>query len=101
MFTSNAVIDETVTFILYETGNHTFAEEILHFLTSSRFLQVLYIDESIHEDACNIFGRYKNQMFSMVDCTSFAVMKKYKIKTALTLDKHFTTAGFKIISGKT
>jgi uncharacterized protein len=38
--------------------------------------------------------RYDDQDFSLADAVSFAVMTRRGITEALTLDRHFTTAGF-------
>ena len=38
--------------------------------------------------------RYDDQDFSLTDAVSFAVMTERDITEALTLDRHFTTAGF-------
>jgi predicted nucleic acid-binding protein len=42
-------------------------------------------------------GKYADQAFSFTDAVSFAVMKSRGITTALTLDRHFQTAGFATI----
>jgi uncharacterized protein len=39
-------------------------------------------------------ARYDDQDFSLTDAVSFAVMTERGITDALTLDRHFTTAGF-------
>jgi len=39
-------------------------------------------------------ARYDDQDFSLTDAVSFAVMTKRGITEALTLDRHFATAGF-------
>jgi len=45
-------------------------------------------------EAWQLFQRYRDKRYSFTDCVSFAVMKRLKLKTALTFDKHFTQAGF-------
>ena len=41
--------------------------------------------------------RYDDQNFSLVDAVSFAVMTERGITEALTLDRHFATAGFVVL----
>ena len=41
--------------------------------------------------------QYKDKKWSLTDCVSFLVMKEENIEEALSADKHFTQAGFKIL----
>lgn len=43
--------------------------------------------------------RFGDQSFSLADAVSFVVMAQRGIREALTLDRHFATAGFLIIPG--
>jgi predicted nucleic acid-binding protein len=43
--------------------------------------------------------RYADQSFSLTDAVSFQVMKSRRIRDALTLDSHFSTAGFVMVAG--
>ena len=43
--------------------------------------------------------RYGDQDFSFTDAVSFAVMTELGIREALTLDQHFSTAGFVAVPG--
>lgn len=45
--------------------------------------------------------RYSDQDFSLTDAVSFAVMTERGIKEALTLDRHFATAGFVMVPSAT
>jgi len=40
---------------------------------------------------------YADQDFSLTDAVSFAVMRERRIDTALTFDRHFAAAGFRMI----
>jgi predicted nucleic acid-binding protein len=44
--------------------------------------------------AFSLFKRRKDKTWGMVDCYSFVVMKKKRIRDALTFDEHFRQAGF-------
>ena len=61
-----------------------FIEEVL----KSRTRVVLEKAELI-KGAYNIFKKIRSKNVSWVDCYSFAIMEKLKIKKALTFDKHF------------
>lgn len=43
--------------------------------------------------------RYEDQDFSLVDAVSFELMSGRGIREALTLDRHFSAAGFVVIPG--
>ena len=44
--------------------------------------------------AWSMYEKMFDKQWSLIDCYSFVVMKKYDIKQALTTDKHFEQAGF-------
>lgn len=44
--------------------------------------------------------RFADQNLSLVDATSFAIMSELNIEEALTLDRHFGTAGFVMVPGR-
>ncbi|MEJ7810714.1 MAG: PIN domain-containing protein [Gemmatimonadaceae bacterium] len=44
-------------------------------------------------------ARYADQDFSFADAVSFALMAERRITEALTLDHHFTVAGFRAVDG--
>jgi len=47
------------------------------------------------ERACwEIFKKYSDQMFSFVDCTSFAICKKIKVDQVFAFDDDFKIMGF-------
>jgi uncharacterized protein len=47
-------------------------------------------------NAWTYFQRKDLHKLSAVDATSFAIMKRLKIRTAFTFDSHFATAGFHV-----
>ena len=53
------------------------------------------------EDSAEVdwLGAYEDQDFSFADAVSFAVMAERGIGDALTLDRHFATAGFRMVPG--
>ena len=42
------------------------------------------------ERAWEIFNKYNDQDFSLVDCTSFAIMERLQLEDAFTFDHHFS-----------
>jgi len=87
------VFNEVVTFF-NSRGHHAKVVEIGRHLLSSPTVHFMHVDEPLFDEAWQSFQRYDDKRYSFTDCVSFAVMKRLKLKTALTFDKHFTQAGF-------
>ena len=97
LYTTNYIIDEAVTHLLYSTGRHDIACKVLDLVEMSDVIKVLWIDQGIEKRAREIFRQYEDQVFSFTDCTSFAVMEQQEIKQAFTFDTHFKTMSFQVI----
>lgn len=96
-YTSNYVLQEAVTFVLYETKNHSKALQLLDFITKSEYITILWVDEKIQEKANQLFRKYSDQMISLTDCTSVALMNENGINAIFTFDRHFSAPGFKML----
>jgi len=97
--TTNFVIAETITLIRYNL-NHQAAVEFydrLQQLIADELVEFVRVEEAHESSAWQIFEKYKDQDFSYVDCTSFAVMRAYKLTQAFTADHHFAVMGFSLI----
>jgi predicted nucleic acid-binding protein len=55
------------------------------------------VGEEDESKAVAILGRYTDKTFSYTDATSFAVMERLGLKTALAFDPHFHQYGFQVI----
>jgi uncharacterized protein len=51
-------------------------------------------ENKVFADALNLFEVYQDKEWSITDCISFIIMKKFKISGVLTFDHHFEQAGF-------
>jgi predicted nucleic acid-binding protein len=96
-YTSNYVLQEAVTFVLYETKNHSLARELLDFITKSEYIKILWVDEEVQERANKLFKKYSDQIISMTDYTSAVLMKEHGIEAIFTFDDHFNTLGFQVL----
>jgi predicted nucleic acid-binding protein len=59
-------------------------------------LDVEWIDASIHEEALDLLLGRSRRALSLVDATSFVVMRTRKIDEAFAFDRHFEEEGFTI-----
>jgi Predicted nucleic acid-binding protein, contains PIN domain len=58
------------------------------------FLDVIWIDQETHGRALSILQATRRQDVSLVDCSSFALMRGRGIRRAFVLDGHFAEQGF-------
>ena len=59
---------------------------------------VLPVDDSLLRSAAERWIRpYRDQGFSLCDAVSFELMKREGITRALSIDRHFITAGFEVV----
>ena len=94
--TTDYVLDEAVTLTRF-AHSHAKAVELGDATTSSKFLKVVYSDESLFFGGLKIFKQHSDKEWSLTDCVSFATMRKFEVKTAVTFDEHFRQAGFAIV----
>ena len=96
-FTSNFVLDEVYTFLRARCGKKV-AIKLAEFLASNsqtvRLIRVTIEDE---KEAFRLFCQYDFKNLSFTDCTSFALMKRLKLKTVFAFDRHFIRAGFRLL----
>lgn len=94
-FTSNFVLDETIT-LLGRRSTYEFAVERARNLLASSLLSILRPDEQDEAAALDRFEKYADQGVSFTDCTSFVLMEQNHIRTAFTFDHHIALAGFDV-----
>lgn len=91
--TTNLIVAETHALLLRRVGREValaFARNVVRapnvVVSSDPDLEAVAV--------ANWLERFDDQPFSFADAVSFAVMKQRGIRHALTLDRHFTVAGF-------
>lgn len=90
---TNYILAEFLTVIRQRVGVKA-ALEAGQLIKSSRLFIVIQASESLDERGWQIFKTLKSKNVSFVDCVSFALMKKLRIKKAFAFDQHFKKAGF-------
>ncbi|MBT3220663.1 MAG: type II toxin-antitoxin system VapC family toxin, partial [Proteobacteria bacterium] len=93
--TSSFVIDEALT-LLGRRATHTFAAARGRDLYTSTRIEILRPEATDELLALKTFAKLADQQVSFTDCISFVLMRKYRIPTAFTFDRHFNAAGFAI-----
>lgn len=91
--TTNLVLAETYTLLLYR-GHRSAGLTFLRTIRERPNVIVSSTQELEERAVVDWLERFDDQKFSFADAVSFAVMQERGISRALTLDKHFATAGF-------
>ncbi|MPZ88708.1 MAG: PIN domain-containing protein [Nitriliruptorales bacterium] len=90
---SNHVIGETWTFLRRHRG-HRHALRVIDAVTTSPSLTVVRLEQAAEDEAWEWLRRHDEREYSFVDATSFAVMRRRRLREALAFDGDFAAAGF-------
>jgi len=93
LLTSNHVVGETWTFVRRRYG-HASAVACIRTLRGIPVLTIHHVDETLEDDARRWLQRHDERDYSFVDATSFALMRRRRLREALAFDDDFSAAGF-------
>ena len=96
LFTTNHVLDEVFTILARRAGYHFAAERAERIYFSSAF-EIVPSSLADEHEAIRYFRKFADQQISFTDCISFAIMRRYRLRTAFTFDRHFLNAGFRVM----
>ena len=91
--TTNHVVGETWTLLRRRSG-HRAAVGFLDRLNALPGVEILHVDEETEREAWRWLRGRGDREYSYVDATSFAVMRRRRIREALAFDGDFNAAGF-------
>ena len=95
----------TTVAVLLEIGNalasgfRREANALISLLRNSNRVEVVDLDLKLFEKALQLYEKYDDKTWGLVDCISFVVMQERGLTNVLTFDGDFTAAGFNLISG--
>ena len=90
---TNHVVGETWTFLRRRRG-HEDARRAIDAITRSPKVSHLHVEPGVEKDAWAWLRRHDERDYSFVDATSFAVMRRRRLREALAFDGDFGAAGF-------
>ncbi len=96
LFTSNYVVDETITRLRYTLGLSaavSFAEAAL----KGRLFSVIYVDSDLEKTALALLKKYKDKKLSFTDCTSMAMASERNFDAVFAFDQDFKRTGFRMV----
>ncbi len=89
--TSNYIVLETSTVVQRRLGLQAF--NVFHSYLLAP-VQVVWISEAFHEIAVRDLIMFNRRQLSLVDCTSFTLMRSLGLRHVFTFDAHFAEQGF-------
>jgi len=96
LVTSSYVFDETVTLTQARLG-HRHAVTVGRVLLDLAVVELMSIAPADERAAWSLFEKRADKSYSFTDCTSFILMRRERISTAVALDQHFSQEGFVVI----
>ncbi|PKO05108.1 MAG: VapC toxin family PIN domain ribonuclease [Chloroflexi bacterium HGW-Chloroflexi-3] len=91
---SNYVIIETISLLQKRFG----IEALRIFENEVRpIIDIIWIDQTIHHAGMVVVLTTNQRKLSLVDCTSFEILRNIHVEKVFTLDSHFSEQGFNII----
>jgi len=77
------------------------AEKVWDRINSRAVVDLVQVDQRIEKSALELFWRYEDKTWGVVDCSSLIVMKALRCRQAFALDRHFVEAsrqfGFTVV----
>jgi uncharacterized protein len=95
ILTTNLILAEIHRLLLHRAGIQA-AAAALQKIETSRLVEIIFSDHSIHKSAKDWLDQLSAHPISYADAVSFSVMKKAGCREALSYDRHFQIAGFKV-----
>lgn len=96
LFTSNYVVDETITRLRYTIGRAaavSFGEAIL----TGRLYEVVYVDADLEAEALRVLKRYKDKDLSFTDCTTVSFLAQRGLDAVFAFDEDFSRVGLRTL----
>lgn len=73
------------------------AVEVIEDFFDSEEVEIVRLTPELFERAFDLYRKYKDKDWGLIDCISFVVMTDWDVTEALTFDQHFEQAGFKAL----
>jgi predicted nucleic acid-binding protein len=95
LVTTNYIITELVA--LLSSRFHLPRQQVIkaiNLIKKDASVEIVYIERAMDDEAWTLLEQRLDKEWSLVDASSFIVMKRFGMIEALTTDHHFTQAGF-------
>jgi predicted nucleic acid-binding protein len=96
LVTSTYILDELCSLLLTRHG-HALAAQVGEALRNQPALQVIHPTQADEAVAWRLFLDRPDKSYSLTDCVSFTLMRRFGLDTAVATDRHFSQEGFKVL----
>ena len=96
LLVTDLIVAETVTLLRRRAG-HAVAVRAGDRLMSGDVAEMVVADAELLEKGWLLFRAYHDEVLSLTDCGSFALMKQRRIAQAFAFDDDFRAAGFRLV----
>ena len=96
LYTSDYVIDETVTTIRMNS-NHAQSIFAMDAILNSRMTAIIHVSPDYFSKSTQLYKKYEEQRFSFTDISSFVICQHLHISNVFSFDAHFRIAGFNLL----
>lgn len=96
LISSDYILDEAVTLVRYRLG-WPLAHRLGAALRSGELARLVRVLPADLDVAWRLFTERRDQRLSITDCTSFALMTRLKLDTAIALDQDFKAMGWTVL----
>jgi len=79
---------------LCDEKNRSLFKQVLEVVREDHRFETVPADQSVLDEAIELYNNRPDKNWSLTDCTSFVLMRMHGITEALTADRHFEQAGF-------
>jgi predicted nucleic acid-binding protein len=93
LFSSNYVLLEMTALLQHRFGVN--ALRLFH-NTIHPILHIIWVNQEVHDLAMGVLLSLNRRQLSLVDCTSFQIMRAANLEHAFTFDGHFSEQGFTV-----
>jgi len=97
VITSDSVFVETISFLGRNVGPAA-AVEAGRFLHGWNKLTIVRATTEDEVAALDLLHKFADQSVGIVDCLSFALIRRHRIPSVFTFDRHFELAGFPVVN---
>jgi uncharacterized protein len=101
LVTTNYVVAETATWLVHHNRRQAIPRyrNMISASEQQALLTTEWITKEQHEEAWSYLERYRDQVLSFCDCTSFIVCRNLDVDFVFGLDNDFRTMGFDLRPG--
>lgn len=93
LITTNFIFSETLSLLTKRAGKHL-AIQTGTFIKHSGRVRLASLTDDQQEEAWKMFQEFSDKEYDYVDCTCFVFMNAMNIRSAFSVDRHFTQYGF-------